>query len=92
MASQSANAHLTATLTADAADDVTLARQTTIELVHHGDVADPIYFRTDGVTPVAEDDENLVVLAGERLPVRLGADALQLVSAGIATYSVITTG
>jgi len=66
------------------------SRNTPAEIVHHGDVTDVIYFRLDGVTPVAAADENQVLLSGERLFVRLSpSNAIELISAGAATYSVI---
>lgn len=84
---------MTATLGAATADQCTMtgpSRNTPAEIVHHGDVADVIYFRLDGVTAVAAADENQVLLSGERLFVRLGPDnTVDLISAGAATYSVI---
>lgn len=60
------------------------------EIVHHGDATEVIYFRTDGVAAVAAADENQVLLASERLFIKLPSDnVISVISAGIPTYSVI---
>ena len=67
------------------------------ELVNHGNVAGAvIYYRTDGVSAAVAADENRVVLAGERVRLRLpprsgtGATAqLSIVSAAAVTFSLI---
>lgn len=66
------------------------ANNTPAEIVHHGNVTDPIYFRLDGGTAVSAADENQVLLPSERLFVRLSpSNAVSIISAGAATYSVI---
>ncbi len=84
----------TSTLVAATADTCTMTgsrgKNTPAELVHHGVVTDPIYFRLDGTAAVVAADENQVLLPNERLFVRLGeGNAISLISAGTPTYSVI---
>lgn len=86
----------TATLAAATADSVTLSGQRSfVEIVHHGDETDPIYFTVDSAVaaPTAAADDTEVILPGERLrvgPVRAGVSTVvNLVSAGTPTYTVI---
>jgi hypothetical protein len=82
-----------ATLTASTVDTVTMSGggKKRAELVNQG--SDVIYFRTDGTDPVAEADENEVILGSERLAITLPDDGvIKLISAGTPTYSVIVTG
>lgn len=85
-----------ATLVAATADSVTLTGQAQfVEIVHHGDDTDPIYFTTGAAVsaPTAAADDTEVILAGERLRIELPRQAevrvVNLVSAGTPTYSVI---
>lgn len=94
MASHSAVRVQTFTLGAGVADDVTLSLSSiaTLELVHHGNVTNPVYFRLDATTPVAAADENEVLLPNERLRVAARGGTTQVlgfISAGAATVTVI---
>lgn len=82
-----------ATLVASTVDTVTMSggAKKRAELVNHG--TDVIYFRSDGVDPVAAADENEVLLGSERLAITLPESGeIRLISGGTPTYSVIVTG
>ena len=82
-----------ATLVAATVDTVTMSggSRKRAELVNHG--TDVIYFRVDGVDPVAAADENEVLLPSERLAIPLpDSGEVRVISAGTPTYSVIVTG
>lgn len=95
MATVTGSRAVTATLTADTADTVTLSggKGKLAEIVNHGSGA--IYFRSDGTTAVAAADENEVVLANERLAYALPSNGeLSIIGASgeTPTYSVIVVG
>lgn len=71
----------------------------TVELVHHSDATEVVYFKTYAAEPVDDltgggaDDEE-VLLAGERLTVECARGAgepiwIELISAGTPTVSVV---
>lgn len=81
----------TATLVAATVDTVTLSGGGDClgEIVNHSS-ADPIYYRSDGTNPVSAAAENEIVLAGERVGIRLPSNgAVRLISAGTPTYTVV---
>ena len=82
----------TATLGAATEDVVTMSgpSRAPAEIIHHGDVTDAIYFRLDGVAAVSAADENQVLLANERLFIKLPSNnEISVISAGACTYSVV---
>jgi hypothetical protein len=84
-----------ATLTASTVDTVTLSGggAKLIEVTHHGDASDVIWFRTDGTNPVAFADECGVLLASERITVEVGdAGELRLISDGVPSYTAQVLG
>ena len=93
MAAVSAARIATATLVAATADAVTLtSKPQSAEVVHHGNVTNPIYVRADGTTAVSAAAENEVVLPGERLRIGLPRTGiLSIISAGTATYTIVGT-
>ena len=87
----------TVTLTASTARTIHLTGQQsrTVELVHHGNVTDPVYFQVRGgegtlAALTVAGSEASVVLAGERLTVRVTRSGMwiRLISAGAARVTV----
>jgi hypothetical protein len=84
----------TNTLSASTVQTVTLTGGATraVEIVHHGNVTNPIFVRTDGVNPAIDGDDCDVVLAGERVQFGAGLRGsnpeIRLISVGLATYTV----
>ena len=75
----SAHAALTGGATADTFD-LTQGGFERLEIVHHGDVVETAYYRTDGVAAVGLADETRSLLSGERqsLPVNGNGDCPQI--------------
>jgi len=98
MATYSVTKSKTATLAASTIDSITVSDGCrTVEVVHHGDVTQPLYLTvgTAAGVPTVAGSNFEVVLAGERLrlpspPVRGDTDVVvSIICAGAATYSVI---
>lgn len=82
-----------ATLTAATVDTVTLSRAaggSACEIINRG--PDAIWFRSDGVDPVAEAAECEIVLPSERLSTGAGrSGVVKLISTGASKYTVVAT-
>ena len=99
MATDSCSISVTNTLTAAAADTVTLKSYGIIQVVHHGTTTDPIFCRTyasggTAVVAVSDADDNYIVMPGTALnlpwPVDSvgGAAVVSLISAGVVKYTI----
>ena len=85
-------ANKSTTVTAGAEQVITLdIPYATVELVHHGDASEPVWYRADGTAAVAAADENKVLLATERLTIPAAGDgtvSISIVSAGAPTVTL----
>ena len=94
MAAHSGARSATGTLGAGVADtfDLTAGGFERFEIIHHGDVDDVVYFRTDGTAAAVAADENRLLLPRERLTVPAGGGGdfrqVSAISAGAATVTV----
>ena len=91
---QSAHAALTGGGTADTFD-LTRDGFDRIEIFHHGDVDEVVYYRTDGTTAVASADETRSLGPGERqafMPAGKGDFALISIVAATGTPKISVEG
>lgn len=86
----------TATLVANVVDSFEIeGNHSQLELVHHGNVSTPVYFKVAGAVtaPTVAGDNCEVVLSGERIALtRAGNSAssfVSVISAGAVTVTVV---
>lgn len=97
MAAYSVSFVKTASLTASTVDSITLTGLIqAIEVVHHGNVTNPIYVIVDDAVaaPTVAGDNCEVVLPNERcrfskIGTNLGSSIVSIISAGTVTYTVV---